>query len=386
MKSFKGSMVLIAFLVSGILLSMIFFYGCGNDDDHNYNSSGGSSPSPNPSSTGSGPKETELATGRTNTYDLSVIGDYVYWTEKYSGGGVYRAKTDGTSSSPEAVANGLDNAFSLTLAGGDTYVTLFNGVGNSKIVRKVSTDSGTTATDYITGRTNTIWITYNTRDGFLYWLEYTTAGGALYRAKAGESSNPTVETICDTFSNPFGICFDKSYTKAYIGEMAGSGSRLMSVSLAPNSTASQIYSGPETLYVTSTSYDDSTGYLYWCNYQSNGGVYRVKTVLGSGETATAEEVETGLATAFDVDGPEVGNIYYSLNVTRSSGGTIYYDMVSDLTQPSVNALGSGTTCSNPFRFETDGTYFYWTEYNNFNPQDLQAGGSSSCRVMMYKNK
>ncbi|MGV8124020.1 MAG: hypothetical protein AB2L14_30080 [Candidatus Xenobiia bacterium LiM19] len=385
MKSFKGSMVLIAFLVSGILLSMIFFYGCGKDDDHNYTSGGGSSPSPNPSSSSSGPKETELATGRTNTYDLEAVGEYVYWTEKYTGGGVFRVKADGTSSSPETVATGLDNAFSLTLANGDTYVTLYNGVGSSKIVKKAASDTGTSASDYITGRTNTAWIVYNTRDGYLYWLEYTTTGGALYRAQAGSSANPTVDTVCNTFSNPYGICFDKNFTKAYIGEMAGSGSRLMSVSLAPNSTASQIYSGPETLYVTSTSYDDSTGYLYWCNYQSNGGVYRVKTVLPDGETATAEVVEEGLATAFDVQGPQVGNIYYSLNITRGSGGTIYYDLVSDLTKASVNALGSSTSATYPFRFETDGLNFYWTEYNNFNPQDLQAGGSSSCRVMKYKS-
>jgi len=384
MKSLKGSMLLIAFLVGGILLSTIFFYGCGKDDNANAT---GSNPSPTPSPTSSGAaRETVLATGRTNTYDLEVVGQYVYWTENYNGGGVYRAKTDGTSTTPESVATGLNNPFSLTLANGDTYITLNNGVGNSKIVKQSASATTTTPTDYITGRTNTIWIVYNTRDGYLYWLEYTTTGGALYRALAGSSSTPTVETVCDTFSNPFGISFDKNYTKAYIGEMAGSGSRLLSVPLAPNQTATQIYSGTETLYVTSTSYDDSTGYLYWCNNQSNGGVYRYQTTPPSGTTPEVEPVEEGLATAFDCDGPEVGNIYYSLNVARSSNGSIYYDVVSDLTKVSQNALGSSTTCSNPFRFETDGTFFYWTEYNNFNPQDLVAGGSSSCRVMKYQTK
>ncbi len=383
MKSLKASMVLIAFLVSGILLSMIFFYGCGKDDAGR---STGSSSSPTPTPTGSGtPKETVLATGRTNTYDLEVIGTYVYWTEKYNGGGVFRAKTDGTSTAPETVAAGLNNPVSLTLANGDTYITLNNGVGNSKIVKASGSSTSTVATDYITGRTNTIWIIYNTRDGFLYWLEFTPAGGALMRAQAGSQSTPTIETVTNTLNNPYGISFDKNFTKAYIGEMAGTGSRLLSVALAPNSTPVQIYSGSETLYVTSTSYDDASGFLYWCNYQSNGGVYRIKTISSGTETPKPETVESGIATAFDVNGPQIGNIYYSLNVDRGSGGSIFYDQLSDLTKPSVNALGASTTASNPFRFETDGSNFYWTEYNNFNPQDLDAGGSSSCRVMKYNN-
>jgi hypothetical protein len=369
-------------------MGLLILYGCDNSS----NSSGSSSPSPtqtsspNPSPTSSvGAGEKVLATGRTNTFDLTLNAGYAYWTEKSGGnaGGVFRAKTDGTGT-VETVSTGWANAYSLAFVGSDIYFTQKLGAAQGTIMKVSSTATlPATAVAYMKGLTNPIWIRYSVTDGYLYFLQYSAAGGSLCRIKPGLTA-PTatdVQIVCNKFVNPYALFIEPIGGRAYVGEMAGTQtSRLTSVNIndpiASNQNPTQIYSGNETYYITSITVDTVNSYVYWTNYASNSGVWRIKS-----GTTVPEKVETGIANAFCLFGPAGTAIWYSLNVQRAQNGSIYGESITDVTKPSVNILGPSTSCTTPLVFGINGNNFYWTEYPGFDPTDLDAGGGQQCRVM-----
>jgi hypothetical protein len=378
----------LSLVLAGILLlGLMVLFGCADQS----NSSGSSSPSPSgtptPSPTGTiGANEKALATGRSNTFDLAINAGYAYWTEKSGGnaGGIFRAKTDGTTTTPDTVTTGWSNAYSLTFVGSDIYFTQKLGAAQGTIMKVSSTGTlPATATTYMKGLTNPLWIRYNVTDGYLYFLQYSAAGGSLCRILPG-LANPAatdIQIVCNKFVNPYALFIEPIGGRAYVGEIAGTQtSRVMSVNINDPVNSSQnptiIYSGNETYYVTSITVDTVNSYVYWTNFASNSGVWRFK----SGGT-TPEVVETGIARAFYLFGPAGTAIWYSLNEQRAANGSIYGENINDVTQPSVNILGSTTTCSTPLVFVINGGNFFWTEYPGFDPTDLDAGGSQQCRVM-----
>jgi len=386
---------------------LAFYAGCGEtgnpQDPKNAGTQTGpnptASPTPNPTQSGE-VGEKVLATGRTNTYDLQIQGQYIYWNQRLTGasGGIYRVKHDGTSTEVETVDTGDANLFSIAIVGtNDLYYTLKTGAAQGSIKRK-TIGSTTAATTYVKGLTNPIWIRYNNADGYLYWLEYSAAGGALKRVQPALTdsvdviSTTKVETICNKFINPFSFVIDSTKGLVYVGEFSGSGTAniwVVSIKSPINllQTPSKIYSGPETQYVAALLIDSTTNYLYWTNYAANSGVWRVKLIASGLEADPADggvkKVETGLSQAFDLFGLLNGKIYYSLNTIRINGGSIYSEDITKVNDPAVNALGSSTTATYPFRFTISGGAFYWTEYYDFNPTDLDSGSSTTCRVMKY---
>jgi hypothetical protein len=392
-KNVKLSLVLAGIMVLGLVV----VYGCsggggtpgGGLTFFGGEGSGGNptvSPSPIPSPTSSAAaNEKVLATGRSNTFDLAVNAGYAYWTEKSGGnaGGVFRTKVDGTGL-VETVATGWANAYSLCFVGSDIYFTQKLGAAQGTIM-KVST-TGTlpaTASTYMKGLTNPIWIRYNVTDGYLYFIQYSAAGGSLCRILPGLASPAAtdIKIVCNKFVNPYALFIEPIGGRAYIGEIAGTQtSRVMSVNINDpidsNQNPTIIYSGNETYYVTSITVDTVNSYVYWTNFASNSGVWRFK----NGGT-TPEKVETGIARAFYLFGPAGTAIWYSLNEQRAANGSIYGEDINDVTKASVNILGPTTTCSTPLVFVINGGNFFWTEYPGFDPNDLDAGGSQQCRVM-----
>jgi hypothetical protein len=403
MKVPKLVLMLVGILIIGC---MLFYVGCGQtgnpqDPKNNGGSGGGSSsPTPSPTSSGAASGELILAQGRTNTFDIALSGGYLYWTEKSGTGGVYRINTGNITSSTtsplpasniEIVATGVANVWGVAPAGNTIYFTQNNGVGNSAIQVVTAGSGNTAATTYVGGLTNTLWIKYNANDGYLYWLEYTTAGGALKRVKALQTTAPTPEIVCDTFVNPFSFVIDTKNGVVYVGEFAGNTARIMQVPIttAPITTpktAVKIYSGTDAQYVAGLMVDTTNNTLYWTNDTPNSGVFSI-TTQNPGQVPQQPDtvVETGIGAAFDLNGLLGNLVYYSNNMPRAQNGSIYSENVTDVTAVSVNALGAKTTASSPFRFGYDNGAFYWTEYPSFNPTDIiNSGGSSACRVMMYK--
>jgi hypothetical protein len=393
-KNVKLSLVLAGIMVLG----MVIFYGCsggggtpGGGLSFFTGGSGGvsatGSPSPTVSPTSSpAAGEKVLATGRTNTFDLAINAGYAYWTEKSGGnaGGVFRAKTDGTSTTAETVSSGWSNTYSLAFVGSDIYFTQKLGAAQGTIMRV--SPSGTlpaTATTYMKGLTNPIWIRYNVSDGYLYFLQYSAAGGSLCRIKPGIASPVAtdVQIVCNKFVNPYALFIEPIGGRAYVGEMAGTQtSRLMYVNINDpvdsNQNPTVIYSGNETYYITSITVDTVNSLVYWTNYSSNSGVWRMA------QSATKPEaVETGIANAFYLYGPAGTAIWYSLNVQRVQNGSIYGENITDVTKPAVNILGPSTTATTPLVFVLSGGNFYWTEFPGFDPTDLDVGGGQQCRVM-----
>jgi hypothetical protein len=398
----KISFILVGLLVMGCLF---FYAGCGGLGTPggallphgNYSSASptpsGGSPSASPtgtSSPGAG-KETQIATGLTNPFDLALSSDNnnVYWTQTGGSGGVYTAKTDGTSTKPDTLASGTAgaNAYSLCVSSaGYLYWTQFVGTGQGTVMRlKIPQTGGTwgTAETYVSGLTNPTWI--REANGFIYWTEFVQANGRFRRINSSYSTQqiPTggyttasteVETINSSqgFNYPYRFIIDSTTNMAIVAELAGSGSNIWITAISKDSTPSKIFTDAQTCrYPTGLAYDNSNNYVYYCNYQADTGVYRFQIQQNQDGTYTVvttpkDTVETGRWRAFYLFGPSAGKVYFSVNETRANAGSIYSEDVNKITDAAVNVLGSSTTASSPLQFVISGGKYYWTEDPDFN--------------------
>ena len=345
---------------------------------------GGAGPTPTPTPTPGPGGEIVLAEGRVNTYDLCIDGAFIYWTERAGGtsGGVFRTLIDGTGI-VETVAAGYPQAYGLCIVGTTLYFT-DRTQPTGRIVRVDISGATFVPEDYISGLTQPLWIRHV--DGYLYWTEYFDPGRFLrvVQVPSGTAAPALadVEEVCSTLHYPFAFYLDGVNGRALLTELAGNSGRVMWVPLGVNQTANMrvIYQGMETYYGTSITYDSSMDMVYWCNFLSLSGVWRMARVPASG--AVPEPVETGISRAFDVFGPSSGLIHYSLDEPRVGGGNIYWDLLASLTNASGTDI-TNSTITDPFRFTIAGGSYFWTEYPDFDPTNLDYGGSSTCRVMRY---
>lgn len=379
----KSIMIIMAII---LFLTSYLIFGCDTGPVGVSKISPSSSPSPNPTDpTGN---DVVLAEGRTNTYDLAISGSYIYWTEKVNGGGVYRTKADGTGP-VEPVATGYTSAYSLCIVGNNLYFT--DKIPGGKIIKVDLSDPNFSTMDYVTGLNQALWIRY--ANGYLYWTAYESPTNShFYRVKEGESTAQTanIKAVAKGLQYPFAFFIDPVTKQVVLTEIAGSSSRILWF-VIPGNEANfpvsigngmfEVYSGIQSLYGTGICYDTSVNKIYWCNFSSNSGVFRIEwdpikqVVVGN-----LEVVETGLAQAFDIFRPISGCIFYSLNTSREENGNIYYDDINNLTKPSKTDI-INSSINYPFRFLIDAGAYYWTEYPYFFAPDGPDSGGGPGRVM-----
>ncbi|MDQ7822984.1 MAG: hypothetical protein RDV48_09345 [Candidatus Eremiobacteraeota bacterium] len=403
-----GAVIFLVLFMIALFLTEGCNSGSSSSSSPSPSVSGSPNPSPNPTGSPSTGKETTLAQGLTNAFDLALSSDntYVYWTQTGGSGGVYAAKTDGTTTTPQALATGTSgaNAYSICVSSaGYLYYSQFVGTGQGTIMRlKIPTTTGGswgTAETYVSGLTNPAWVRES--NGIIYWTEFVQANGRFRRIQSSYTTQqiPTggyttasteVETINSSqgFNYPYRFILDSTTNNAIIAELAGSGSNIWITGMTKDSTPSKIFTDAQTCrYPTGLAYDNSNNYVYYANYQADTGVYRFKIKQTSGvyETVTTPEatVETGRWRAFYLFGPSAGKVYFSVNETRANAGSIYSEDVSKITDAAVNVLGSNTTATSPLQFVISAGKYYWTEDPDFNTTTATCTGSSNCRVMKY---
>lgn len=371
MKKTKITLSLFGIILIGCLL--FIYTGCSAPESTG--GGGGSSASPTP--TASGQKgETVIATGRTNPYDIAVSNGYVFWTEKIAAsGGVYAKRMDGTGDL-KTIASGYPNTYGIAIANADLYFTQKLGPGQGTVMH---VDINGNIETYCSGLSNPTWIKFNQGDGYIYWTETVSTNGRLCRKLVG-NVNAETQVIAGSMNLPYAFAIDASGGYVYLTQIAGNLSSILKIKNEVSGTQTTLYTGMETYYGTSVTFDGTGAYVYWCDFLSNAGVYRIKTNTA---TPSLETVESGLARAFDLFGPATGYLYYSLNEQGVNKGGIYQESTSSVSAHSTFALGTSSTVNTPFRFLLNGGSFYWTEYPNFDPLDLDAGGGSQCRVMRY---
>lgn len=389
MRHFRISFMLLAILVFGC----VWYAGCGGGGipggGLSFFTSSGSSPasssSPQPSGSAT-TTPTPLATGRIGTYDLILNSGFVYWTERTGGvdGGVFRIKTDGSSTSVETVATGITNAFGLTIVGSTCYVT----DDQAGVIYSIDLTKTFPATpqQYLVGLTQPLWI--RTDGANLFWTEYGT-NKRVGMALAGQTS-PSVIPVTDSTSldKPFALYVDAKNGRCYITEAHGSGSavwwvRTDGLTSTHNAyTPTKIFSGSQTWFGSSIHYDNSNDVVYWTEYNNNPGLFRIARVPSSG--ATPDTVESNANAQWpDCSDPTSGQIYFSWNVKGSSGGNIYADSTTDLTKSSSAILPSGST-DFPFRMEFSGGAVYWTEFPGYDPATAPITTGGNGRVMKFQ--
>jgi len=376
-----------------LLLGTMLFVGCTNGgtpggglDFFGSGDQGTATGTPTPTPTAGEGEEFVLADGRTSTYDLVIDGAYVYWTEYHGStdSGVFRTLLDG-SGPVEEVATGYPFSCGLCIVGNDLYFSTRNALPEGSIVH-VDLSGGfpfaSRASEiYVAGLNFPQWVRH--ANGFIYWTEWDPLVGQFNRVPVGQTAPATtlMETVLDNLSFPFAFTLDPIADIAIVSTVAADDATIFWCQLAANQTATDIAGGGEDVwYVTSVKYDSANNTVYWANCVSNSGVFR-NTVDGQG----FEVIERSQALAVDLFGPANGRIYYDTNMQRQEDGNIFFDEINNLGDPSQTDIepDDTTTITSPFRFEIMGGSYFWTEYPDFQPDVLDAGGSTQCRVMRY---
>lgn len=352
----------------------------------------------------------ELATGRSNAFNIKELGDYVYWVEKSSTpqGTVFRIRKDG-SGSVETIISGLNNPSGIVLAtaGSDQYLFVGEGVGGAggSIWRVKLSESGFPQERLTSGIQGEI--PYMDNSGATLYFTRDSGGGnsAVMRVEMFPDNLPAVsDEVNFNLSNAYDVKvveagFSGNIPVTYLlvtSRVAAPNGRVFLYNMTNNpvlpvqpldvSDAAQFPSRVTYQPVSTAVGAAPDGYVYWTNFAPSSGQVvrqRVKFEGGNVQLSGPKEIVAQsmkapyaiMAPADVTSGSAVGTLnklFVSANVAEAEGGNWKVIDISNSSAFPLTPASSQITdlISNTVAFPLNGILnyagtqtLYFTSYN-----------------------